>query len=158
MIMKRGSGFILIVMLLVTVLSGGRALADDRFVSGYTRIQKSDDGTKRKNPKDIRLEEDKKIPPIGHAVVSPAHNCLDQLSPEEETEIRKNYERVWQECQKRLKRKEAEDQATAEKEKRENPPVIENYVRVQKDPVKNDTAETPKKEKPKFIQRLFRLE
>ena len=158
MIKKRGVSVVLIVALLGTVLSGGIALADDRFVSGYTRIQKSDDGTKRESPKDIRPEEESKIAPTGHAVVSPTHNCLDQLSPEEATEIRKNYERVWQECQKRLKRKKAEDQAAAEKEKRENPPVIENYARVQKDPAKQDTAEPQKQEKPKFIQRLFRLE
>lgn len=155
---KRGISVVLVGAVLATMVSGSVVLADDRFVSGYTRIQKSDDGTKRQSPKDIRPEEESKIAPTGHAVVSPAHNCLDQLSPEEATEIRKNYERVWQECQKHLKRKKAEDQATAEKEKRENPPVIENYARVQKDPAKNDTAETPKKEKPKFIQRLFRLE
>ena len=158
MIAKWGVSVILAGAVLATMVSGSVVLADDLFVSGYTRIQKSDDGVNRQSPKDIRPEEESKIAPTGHAVVSPAHNCLDQLSPEEATEIRKNYERVWQECQKRLKRKKAEDQAQVEKENRENSLVIENYARVQKDLAKQDVAEPLKKEKPKFIQRLFRLE
>jgi len=88
-------------------------------------------------------DESNKIMPAQSAVVTSVDACLKQLDPDEAAEVRRNYQRPYQECQSRLaeklsKKKTAKAGAAQKGPEAESP---RNFVRVQ--PLKADPTPPP---------------